>query len=162
MQQLRDLCCSLGLKEVRTHLQSGNLIFKTKERRPNGVATKVEKALERKFGFPVEVIVRTPEELRDVIAKNPFAKRQGIEPNKLHVLFLAGALPAETHKAIAAVQPDNEELRFGGRELYIYFPEGMGQSKFMPRVTRLLKNSGTARNWNTVTKLMEIAESLEK
>jgi len=97
-----------------------------------------------------------------VVAANPFAKRREVAPNKLHVVFLADELSTETTKALAALQPDKEELRFGGRELYIYFPDGMGQSKFMPRVTRLLKNSGTARNWNTVTKLLEIAKEMQE
>ena len=162
MQQLRDLCCSLGLQDVKTYLQSGNLIFSTKERNIDAAAKKLETALEQKFGFRVDVIVRTAEQLKDVIAANPFAKRREVAPNKLHVVFLGNELSTETKKAIAALQPDKEELRFGGRELYIYFPDGMGQSKFMPRVTRLLKNSGTARNWNTVTKLLEIAKEMQE
>lgn len=161
MQLLRDLCCSLGLQDVTTYLQSGNVIFRTKERNPRVAAKKIETALESKFGYRAEVIVRTSEDLREVIAKSPFAKRRDIAPNKFHVVFLPEEFSAETKNAIAALQPDQEELRFGGRELYIYFPDGMGQSRFMPRVMRLLKNSGTARNWNTVTKLLGIAEGME-
>jgi len=160
MQDLREVCTACQLQNVQTYLQSGNVLFKTTERKPKTVASKLEAALERKLGFRPDVILRTTAELRSVIGKNPFAERRDVQPNKLHVLFLADELGDDTRKALLALKPDGEELRCGDRELYIYFPEGMGRSKFMPRVSRLLKNSATARNWNTVTKLLELADQL--
>jgi uncharacterized protein (DUF1697 family) len=160
MQDLREVCMACELQNVHTYLQSGNVLFKATERKPKTVASILEAALERKLGFRPDVILRTTDELRTVISKNPFAKRRDIAPNKLHVLFLADELGENTRKALLALESDGEELRCGGRELYIYFPEGIGRSRFMPRVSRLLKNSATARNWNTVTKLLELADQL--
>ena len=162
MQALRELCASVGLQDVCTHLQSGNFVFKTKDQKPAAIAAKLETALEREFGFRAEVILRTTAELKQVMARNPFAKRREVAPNKLIVMFLRDELQLETRKAIEALDRDGEELVWGGREIYMYFPEGMGQSKFVPRLMRSLKNSGTARNWNTVTKVLEIAEGMEK
>ena len=98
--------------------------------------------------------------MRDVIARNPFAKREGIEPNKLAVMFLARE-PGRRFRVRAQNQTRVEELHLLGRELYIYFPDGMGRSKLPAVLARALKNAGTARNWNTVMKLLEMAEKLE-
>ena len=96
-----------------------------------------------------------------MIATNPFAKRTGIEPNKLNVGFLLTKPSAESGKKLESLPDMPEELHLVGRELYIYFPDGMGRSKLPPMLDRLLKIPTTVRNWNSVTKLMEIANHLE-
>ena len=161
MDTLRTLCESLGHCNVQTYVQSGNVVFQTSERDAAKLAAKIESAIEKKHGFRPDVVLRTTAEMREVVAKNPFAKRKGIEPGKLIVTFLAGEPSAETKEALQALKPDPEELRVNGRELYVYFPDGMGKSKFAPVLGRTLKNKGTARNWMTVTKLLEMAEALE-
>src|SRR2546422_8261930 len=108
-----------------------------------------------------DLILRTTSDLRDVIAKNPFAARRGIDPRKLVITFLPVDPGPEARDKVLKMKPDPEEVRFDGRELYIYFPDGMGRSKLVPALGKALKNAGTARNWNTVTKLLEIAERLE-
>jgi uncharacterized protein (DUF1697 family) len=106
--------------------------------------------------------VRTCSEMRDVIARNPFASRRGIDPSRLLVTFLARDPGAEARKKLLAINSDPEELRIAGRELYIYYPNGMARPKLSwPTIERTLKTSGTGRNWNSVTKLMEIAERME-
>jgi uncharacterized protein (DUF1697 family) len=90
MEALRALYESIGLRDPQTYVQSGNVVFRTNERNLIAVATKIEKAIERSFGFRTPVVVRTSSELRDVIARNPFARRRGIDPSKLLVTFLAG------------------------------------------------------------------------
>ncbi len=157
MDALCALYESLGLRNPRSHIQSGNVIFATDVRDLTLLASRIGNAIERKFGFCPAVIARTTSELRDVIRRNPFAKRRGIDPAKLLVTFLASAPAPELRR----IKPDPEELRIDGRELYIYFPNGMGPSKLPAVIDRILKTPGTARNWNTVTKLLEIAESLE-
>ncbi len=107
------------------------------------------------------MILRTSDELRDVIARNPFAKRRGIEPGKLLVTFLASAPAAQARDNLLRLKPDPEEVRIDDRELYIYFPNGMGRSKLTwPLIERTLKISGTGRNWNSVTKMLAIADAL--
>ena len=96
--------------------------------------------------------------MKQVIAKNPFADRRDIEPGKLLVMFLKNQLEAEAQRAALKIEAAQEEVRCNGRELYIYFPDGQGQSKLMPKLNKVLKNSGTGRNWNTVTKLLQMTE----
>jgi uncharacterized protein (DUF1697 family) len=100
--------------------------------------------------------------MRDVIARNPFAKRRGIEPSKLLVTFLASDPGPEAREKLHKIKTEPEEVRMDGREIYIYFPNGMARPKLSwPVIERTLRTSGTGRNWNSVTKLLEIAERLE-
>jgi uncharacterized protein (DUF1697 family) len=162
MDALRTLYESMGLLDAQTHLQSGNVIFKTKRRDLVPLAKQIEHGIERSFGFRVDVIVRTPSDMRGVIARNPFATRSGIDPSRLLVTFLAGNPAAEARDRLLRIKVDPEELRIDGRELYTYFPNGMARPKLSWAVIeKTLNTSGTGRNWNTVTKLLEIAEKLE-
>jgi uncharacterized protein (DUF1697 family) len=163
MDALRELCASLKLRDPQTYVQSGNVVFFAAEDTDLvALARRIEQAIERKAGFRPDVILRTAAELRDVIARNPFASRSGIEPNRLLVTFLASHPSAEARKKVLAIKTDPEELRIDGRELYTYFPNGMGRPKLSwPMVERTLAIPGTGRNWNTVIKLLEMAESLE-
>jgi uncharacterized protein (DUF1697 family) len=123
---------------------------------------RIEDAIERSFGFRPAVIVRTTSELRAAIARNPFASRRGIDPNKLLVTFLAGDPSAEGRDKVLEIKADPEELFIDGREVYIYFPNGMARPKLSwSAIGKMLGTSGTGRNWNSVTKLLEIAEKLE-
>jgi len=159
MEALRELCGSLKFRDARTHLQSGNVVFRAGGNAA-GVALKLENAIEQSFGFRSSVIVRTPAELAAVISKNPFAGRD-VDPSRLLVYFLAGEPAAEACSRIPEINAGPEELHLDARELFIHFPNGMGQTKLsLAKVERMLETSGTGRNWNTVTKLLEIAESL--
>jgi len=162
MDALRALYESLKLREPQSYIQSGNVVFKTDERDLARLTKKIENAIEQTFGFRPDVVLRTTSDLRDVIAKNPFAKRRDIEPGKLQVHFLASDPGAEARANVLKIKTDPEELCLHGRELYIYFLNGMGKSKLSwAAVNKALKTPGTCRNWNTVTKLLEMAESLE-
>jgi uncharacterized protein (DUF1697 family) len=162
MEALRALYESLKLREAQTYVQSGNVIFRTDERDIARLAKRIEDGIERKFGFRPDVILRTAAEMREVIGRNPFAKRRGIEPGKLLVSFLGGDPGEEGREKVRQMKCDPEEMRIDGRELYIYFPNGMGRSK-LPWATmdKILKTPTTGRNWNSVTKMMEMAERLE-
>ena len=162
MDALRALYESLGLRDAQTYVQSGNVVFKTQARDLALISKEIEDGIERGFGFRPSVIVRTSSELRDVIARNPFAKRDGIEPSKLLVTFLAGDPEPEASAKLLGIKVGPEELRIDGRELYIHFPDGMGRSKLWPLIEKALKTPCTGRNWNTVTKLVEMAEALER
>src|ERR1700676_2326577 len=162
MGELRSLYESLGLQDAQTYVQSGNVVFRTKERNLAVLAKRIAEAIERRFGFRVDVIVRTPSELRDVIARNPFAKRRAVDPGKLLVTFLANHPSAQARDQVLKINTDPEELHIDGREVYIYFPNGMGRSKLSwPTIGKKLGTTGTGRNWNSVTKLLEIAEQIE-
>jgi uncharacterized protein (DUF1697 family) len=108
------------------------------------------------------VIVRTPAELRNAIARNPFAKRREIEPHRLIVAFLAGLPETEARDQALKLKSATEELRMDEREFYMYFPGGMARPKLTwLTVEKVLQTPATGRNWNTVTKLLEMAEKLE-
>ncbi|HTZ88938.1 MAG TPA: DUF1697 domain-containing protein [Alloacidobacterium sp.] len=162
MDALRALYVSLKFDNVATFIQSGNVVFRTKERELGKVGKRIGDGIEKSFGFRPEVILRTVEEMRGVIARNPFAARKDVEPNKLLVWFLAAEPDAEARTKALAVKADPEELHIIGREVFIYFVHGMARPKLsMPAVERALKVSGTGRNWNSVQKLLAMAEKLE-
>ncbi|MGO9641571.1 MAG: DUF1697 domain-containing protein [Candidatus Acidiferrales bacterium] len=162
MDALRLLYESLKLRDPQTHLQSGNVVFRTEERDLVLVSKRIHSGIERLFGFRVDVILRTIPEFRSAIARNPFANRRNIESSKLLVTFLAGEPSLEARKNVLSIEAAPEELHIDGRELYIYFPNGMARPKLTwPVLERALKISGTGRNWSTVIKLLEIAEHLE-
>jgi uncharacterized protein (DUF1697 family) len=160
MDALRTLYESLGLKNPQTYVQSGNVVFGTEERDLVRLSQRIEKAIERKFGFRPRVILRTSSDLNDVIAKNPFAKRHGIHPGKLLVAFFNEEPDQDDCGLLQRTKAEGEEVRANGREFYLYFPNGAGRSKLFAAVGKL-KKSGTSRNWNTVTKLLEIAQKLQ-
>jgi uncharacterized protein (DUF1697 family) len=162
MDALRDLYKSLGLQDAQTYLQSGNVVFRMKRRDHAKLAKRIEDAIEQSFGFRINVVLRTSSELSEVISRSPFAKRRGLDPKKLAVIFLKEAPSAECLRAALKIETAPEELRIDGREAYLYFPNGMARPKMSwPIIERTLRTSGTGRNWNTVTKLFELAQTME-
>ena len=160
MDALRALCESLGLRDVQTHLQSGNVVFKTTARDAAALRKRFEAAIEREFGFHSDVILRTPEELQSAAERNPFVNRPDMNPSRLVVHFLCADPAAECCAAVRKIRAEPEELHLDGRELYIYFPNGMARPNLsMPLLEKTLKTSGTSRNWNTVCKLLEMCEA---
>lgn len=162
MEALRETCQKLKLRDSVTYLQSGNVVFRTDEQDLDGLTQCLQKAIARKFGFSSDVILRTASEMRKVIAANPFAKRRDIEPSRLLVTFLANDPGEDARKLVRKMKTEPEEVWIDGREIYTYFPNGMARPTVSwAAIERVLKTSGTARNWNSVTKLLEIAEKLE-
>jgi uncharacterized protein (DUF1697 family) len=162
MNTLRDLYESLGLRRAQTFIQSGNVICAAPERGLDRLAPRIEDAIERSFGFRCGVILRTVSELREVVARNPFATRPGIDPAKLLVTFLAGDADPQGLGELLAMDAAPEELRMDGRQVYVYFPSGMARPKLSwARIGKIVKTPATGRNWNTVRKLLAMAEQLE-
>lgn len=161
MDALKALCVSLKLKDPQTYVQSGNAIFWTEEKDQKKLARRIQNAIERQFGFRPDVILRTLPELKDTVARNPFAGRNGIEPGKLLVNFLAVGPGKQAQEKALAIKIGPEEMHLIGSEAYIYFPNGQGRSKFpWAAIERALGTSSTGRNWNSVTKMLEMAEKL--
>ena len=162
MDALRALYASLGLEDAQTFIQSGNVVFRTNERSLPKLSARIEDAIERKCGFRPPAILRTADQLRATVTANPFEGRPEIHPGKLLVWFLAGSLSNEAIANVRAIKIAPEELKIAGDEVFVYFPDGQGKSKLRwPAIERAMKVSGTGRNWNTVRKLLEMAESLE-
>lgn len=160
-QVLQQICRSLKLRDTQTYLQSGNIVFRTEHCDLASLSTRIRSAIERKAGFRPEVILRTIPELREAIARNPFADRRGLEPSKLAVTFLGSEPTKEALENVLKIKMAPEELRIERCHMYIYFPTGMARPSFSwPLIERILKIPLTSRNWNTVNKLLEMAESL--
>jgi uncharacterized protein (DUF1697 family) len=155
MAELRALCAALDYEDVRTFIQSGNVVLKSTAR-PAKVARDLAAALRAHFGFDIGVVVRTRAELAEIVAGNPYLDA-GAEASRLHVAFLAGR-PAAA--GIASLDPDRsppDEFVVRGREIFIRTPNGMGRSKLTPDYfQKCLGTECTARNWNTVTKLLDL------
>jgi len=151
---LRALYCSLKLRDAQTYVQSGNVVFASNERNLSALSKRIDDAFEKTFGFPAAVILRTAAEMREVIAKNPFAERKDVEPSKLLVTFLAEELSPEAQKQL-------DEIKAQAREVYVYYVKGVGRSKLPAVMDRVLKKTGTMINWNSVRKLLEMAEQIQ-
>jgi len=162
MEELRALCGSLKLRDVRTHLQSGNVVFRSGERDLAKLGRRIGDAVEGKFGFRPVIVLRTAEEWRDAMARNPFVGRRSIDPSKLLVNFLADSPAAGVREKLGALKTAPDELVLDGRELYMRLPNGVAEATVpWTTVERLLGVAATGRNWNSVTKLMAMAEELE-
>ncbi|MEU9120695.1 DUF1697 domain-containing protein [Streptomyces sp. NPDC048506] len=150
---------SLGFTDVSVLLQTGNLVFTDPGTPPEETARLLHDRIAADLGLDVPVVVRTRDELAAAIDANPFPQAVP-EPKSLHVTFLSAA-PTDTSRLEAldeaAFVPDR--FRLIGRELYLWCPGGIGRSKLAERVSRApLGVTATARNWNTVTKLLALAD----
>jgi len=153
MADVKTLYESLGLKDVRSHLQTGNIIFQCAKGNPAKLGKRIENAMEKKFGFHRDVMIRTPEQLEAVIKRNPFKKEQ-TDPSWLVVMFLTGSPDKIDIENLTEAHKGPEKFHIAGEEMYVYYPSGMGRSKLSNAfIEKKLKVAGTARNWNVVTKL---------
>ncbi|MFE9393907.1 DUF1697 domain-containing protein [Streptomyces flavidovirens] len=158
MAELRVLLAELGHRDVRTYLQSGNAVFTTDASDEDALAAALEQAIETRFGFAVDCLVRSGAYLKAVADACPFPAAE-LAGKQLHVTYFSQPL---TPGRFASVDPAAylpEEFRLGDRALYLYTPDGLGRSKLAEVLTRpaLLKGiTGTTRNWNTVVKLVEM------
>jgi len=161
MDALRGLYESLHLEEPRTYVQSGNVIFRTKGKNLAQLAKKIQSAIEKTFACRPAVILRTVDELRNAVAGSPFARRSSLEPSKILITFLAEIPGREAQETLAALKNHPEELHLKGRELYIYFPDGVGRSKLpWSQIEPLLNVTGTARNLNSCRAMLQIADEM--
>ena len=148
MAELKNMCAKAGFTDIRTYIASGNLVFRS-ELDEIAVRSELESRLEAYVGKPVGVIMRTPEELSNILASSPFPDAPG---NKVNVLLLDRNV---TDDDIASVSNlTSEVIRPGIRELYIHYPDGQGRSKLKIPAG----NAGTARNMNTISKMNELSQ----
>jgi len=158
MPVLEALFAGLGYSEVVTYIQSGNVVFAGRARNAPAVARSIEERIARELGLDVSVLLRTKEELVKVVRANPFL-RTDADRERLHVTFLAGAPPAALAGEVENFDAGEDRARVLGREVYLHCPSGYGNTKLNGSfVERRLKTVATTRNWNTVTKLAELAQ----
>ena len=156
MPELRELLEGLGYTDVQTLVQSGNVVF-TSRAAPATLEKKLEQEIEKQLGVDPKVVVRTRDELEAAIDANPFDVPK--DPKNLHVTFLSGKPDAAAVKKLEAADVGPDELVFAGREIYILYGNGMGRSELAKQLGRAkLGAAATDRNWNTVTKLLEMLD----
>lgn len=161
MDALRSLYESLGLRSVQSLLQSGNVIFENEHNDRFRLAAQIEDAIEKAFGFRSNTILRAFTELKDVIRRNPFSDGQERDPSRLLIMFLSDKPSNEAKESLKKMDIAPEELHMSEQEIYLYYPNGIGRSKLTNTlIEKKLNTHGTARNWNTVTKLLEVAKTL--
>lgn len=159
MDRLRVLCDELGVKNVRTYVQSGNVVFEAP-----GSSSHWHQALERKLDgesrLAVSVIVRTTAELARVISDNPFLKEKGIDTSKLHITFLQEAPAKSSLAALSTLKAGPDRFFCTGKEVYLHCPDGYGRSNLNNNAfEKSLSLRATTRNWNTVNTLLEMCRS---
>lgn len=158
MAEVREVATNCGFGNVKSYVQSGNLVFTTTESDPALVAETLRVALAESTPVAPDVVVRTRAEMHDIVAANPFGDYDP-EPKQMHVIFMPGDTVASTGDVdVESFVP--EEAMAIGRELYLYLPDGMGRSKLAAVLNRKSKAVGTARNWRTVSKLVDMADTV--
>ena len=158
MARLRALFESFGYTDVTSYIQSGNIVFDSPSRKSAALASEVQGALTEALGQPIDVVTRSGRELKSVIESNPVLGRVP-DPTKLHVAFLNHPPDRARLDTLDAARFVPDEFTLGAREVYLHCPDGLGRSKLAPAIgTKLAPLPATVRNWNTVTKLAELAE----
>jgi len=159
MDELKALHEALGLKNVLTYIQSGNVVFSSDEADPAQLQRQIENSFQQKFGFRSAVIVRSSTELQAIIEKNPFQGQPDKESKWVVVTFLAARPDDAAQEALRTAYLGPEQIFIIGQEMYIYYPDGIGRSKLSNSlIEKKLKTSGTARNWNTVLQLQKMLQ----
>jgi uncharacterized protein (DUF1697 family) len=158
MDQLRESFEASGLENVRTYVQSGNVIFKAPRKSAEILSREIQERILHDFGFSVSVIVVSPEEINRTIKGNPFLRKKGIDNSKLHVTFLSQAPERPALKALETLPAKPDEFRHSGKAIYLHCPNGYGTTKLSNNtLERVLSVRATTRNWRTVNKLHEMS-----
>jgi uncharacterized protein (DUF1697 family) len=162
MEPLREAYESLGLRDARSLLQSGNVLFRSGIKSREQLSRRIMQEIDRRFGLEVEVLIRTLAEIESIFERSPILSPRA-DLGKLLVMFLSKVPDARAQAALLKWHKGPEMLEIRGPEVYLYYPDGVGRSKLSTAVIEShLDTSGTARNWNTLTKLLEAGRALER
>jgi len=160
MADLTSLYNYLGYPDALTYIQSGNVIFSTKESSPEReIALKIEKAILDKFSYTIPVMNRTGAELRNLFSVNPYLSEEKFEPSKMAVIFLHEEVTEEQVQKVSTIDYPPDKFKIIGKEIFIFCPNGFGKTKLYTNFfEKKMGVIGTARNWKTVTTMLELAE----
>jgi uncharacterized protein (DUF1697 family) len=164
MTDLSSLYKKIGLEDVETFIQSGNVVFTDPGNlSETDLTAQIEDAINKKFKYNIPVILRTPEEFREIISLNPFSDVENFSPEKLAVIFLYEKPTEDQTGKVKNIDYPPDKFVISGKEIFIYCPNGFGRSKiYTGFFENKMKVSGTGRNWNTINALLKIAEQKEK
>jgi uncharacterized protein (DUF1697 family) len=156
METLREICGALGFTNVKTYINSGNIIFETAKTDDKKLAEQIEKAIEKEFALRIKVIVRSITEIENIIKNNPF-DGQFENDKDLHVFFLDDELPEDKRELLLSNNSENEQFAVLGREIFCLLRISVLESLIgKDYIAKKLKVSATARNWRTVNKILEL------
>jgi uncharacterized protein (DUF1697 family) len=159
MDALRTIYESLNFKNIKSYIQSGNVIFNTKPSKPKDLEKKIMTQIKKEFNFDIPVIVKETEELKTVFNNNPFLTKRKEDITKLHVTFLSQEPEEIDIKKIKEGNYSEDEFIFIDKVVYLFCPNGYGNTKLTNTFfENKLKVTATTRNWKTVTELVNIAE----
>jgi uncharacterized protein (DUF1697 family) len=156
MPALREALGADGLGDARTYVQSGNVVLSADDS-PAELADRIHQVIAEAFDLDIAVVVRTRDELAEVVARNPLAD-VAVNPKRYQVTFMDEELDAATLEKLAALALPDEQFVAVGRELYAWHPEGVARSKLWPALAK--RKAATARNWTTVTQLLAMADDV--
>jgi uncharacterized protein (DUF1697 family) len=158
MKEVAQIFRECKCADVRTYIQSGNVVFQASRTAASSLPMLIAKKLEQRFGFMVPIILRTREEMARVVGGNPFSKA-GLPETALHVYFLAAQPSTDAVKCLDPSRSAPDEFLVVGREIYLHVPNGMGRTKLTSTYfDSKLSTVCTARNWATVNKLLQMME----
>lgn len=160
MSELAYLYKGLGFKDAETYIQSGNVIFSGEGNLSlDDVSSKIEKAIFERFTYKIPVMIRTIDEIRDLKLSNPFHKEADIDPSKIAVIFLKEEITNVQIQKVIDIDYPPDKFIIIGREIFIFCPNGFGKTKLYTNFfEKKMGITGTARNWKTIDKLLEIAD----
>jgi uncharacterized protein (DUF1697 family) len=157
MEWLRKACEDIGLGDVRTYVQSGNIVF-TSRQGASRLGQLIKARVDAQTRLPVTVVVRSAAEMATIVAGNPFLKQKGVDPSKLHVTFLDSAPVRPARDKLDALAGSRDQCRMAGREIYLHCPLNYGETKLSnTAIEKALGVGATTRNWKTVTALQAMA-----
>jgi uncharacterized protein (DUF1697 family) len=157
MPELRELLTGAGFENVQTYLQSGNVVLSSRAS-ADSVGRTCERLITDALGLEIAVVVRTRAELARVVRRNPLGK-VATDPKRHQVSFLSAKLDAKVARTLRELAAPQEQIVISGREVYAWHPAGVARSKLWTRLAgRGLGVTATARNWTTVTSLLELAD----
>lgn len=155
METLREVCSAIGFENVKTYINSGNIIFETSKSDNQKLAEKIEKAIEKEFGLKIKTIVRSTAEIKNIVENNPF-DGQFENDKDLHVFFLDEEMPKEKADLLLSNNNENEQYLVRDREIFCLLRISVLDSLMgKDYIGKKLKVSATARNWRTVNKVLE-------
>ena len=157
MIELKALYESMTFENVNTYIQSGNIVFQSKIDNISELTELIEGEVESRFGFYVKTFIRTPGDVQQVIDKNPFLLEPTTDPSGLYVCFLENHPALDKAHMLDSVGANSEKVILAGGEIYLYYPNGFGKSKWTNNFfEKKLCLNATTRNWKTVLKLAEM------
>jgi uncharacterized protein (DUF1697 family) len=159
MEHLRKSFEALGFRNVRTYVQSGNVIFEAAKDFPIGMVEAIGERILSDFGFPVPVLLKTSKEMERIIRANPFMKKPGVDDSKLHITFLSDSAPRTAEKSLETLVTKPEQFHIKSQEIYLYCPNGYGRTRLSnSAIEKKLGVEATTRNWRSVNALLALAQ----